>query len=394
MDNALTEEPYLQTILIVDDEANNISILNEILQDDYRILFAFNGPDAINLCKNYKPDLILLDIIMPDMTGYEVCKSLKKDQLTTEVPIIFISALEKAEDKVRGFDAGGVDYITKPFEVPEVQARIKTHLTIYDLKRELVKQNQQLRTAQKELEYHHTRLLQERHFIEEILVNIRRVENIDTDNLSYLMESVETTTGDFLFSKKRADGVQNILVGDFTGHGLQSAVGGPVVYDLFTSRTAQGAGMADIMGEINVKLLEILPSGTFLAACGVELNSDNKECLLWNCGMPSILIFRGGKLLDTIKSHEMALGITKNNGIACNNKKLELQTGDRIFAYSDGIVEAISPENKMFGEERLISTLSEMIMQKQELDNLKDILNQFRESTICEDDITIVDISI
>jgi two-component system, HptB-dependent secretion and biofilm response regulator len=268
MDNSLKEEPYLQTILIVDDEANNISILNEILQDSYRILFAFNGPDAIKLCKNYKPDLILLDIIMPDMNGYDVCQNLKNDPQTTEVPVIFISALEKTQDKVRGFEVGGVDYITKPFEVAEVQARIKTHLTIYDLKRELVKQNQQLRSAQVELNGHHSRLLHERNFIEEILLNIRNVANIDTSNLSYLIESVEKTTGDFLFSQKRPDGVQNILVGDFTGHGLQAAVGGPVVSDLFSTRTAQGACMAEIMGEINKKLLEILPKGTFLAVCG------------------------------------------------------------------------------------------------------------------------------
>ncbi|MBF0193957.1 MAG: response regulator [Magnetococcales bacterium] len=128
MDNALSQKQALQTILVVDDEANNISILNEILQNKFQILFSLNGPDAINLCEKYKPDLILMDIIMPDMSGYEVCKILKNNPKTAEIPIIFISALEYAQDKLKGLEVGGVGYIAKPFEVEEVQACINKYI--------------------------------------------------------------------------------------------------------------------------------------------------------------------------------------------------------------------------------------------------------------------------
>jgi two-component system, HptB-dependent secretion and biofilm response regulator len=110
--------------------------------------------------------------------------------------------------------------------------------------------------------------------------------------------------------------------------------------------------------------------------------------------MPSILIFKQEKLHSIFKSCDLALGINDDDLVVGSHKKLGLQAGDRIFAYSDGVVEATNPQNEMFGEERLIATLSEMIEQKQELSNLKKSLNLFRNSSECDDDITIVDIKL
>ncbi|PSF35694.1 hybrid sensor histidine kinase/response regulator [Aphanothece hegewaldii CCALA 016] len=133
-------------ILIVDDTPDNLRLLSTMLvEQGYEVRSVINGAMAIMGAKAEPPDLILLDINMPKMNGYEVCQHLKADNQTQEIPIIFISALEDVFDKLQAFSVGGVDYITKPFQVEEVLARIETHLTICRLQKQLKEQNKQLK---------------------------------------------------------------------------------------------------------------------------------------------------------------------------------------------------------------------------------------------------------
>ncbi|NVD69145.1 response regulator [Duganella sp. BJB1802] len=122
--------PHQPLILAVDDEAGNLQLLRHILQDQYRLLFAKDGPRALELARQEQPQLILLDVMMPGMTGYEVCRQLKADEATAAIPVIFVTALSDASDEVVGFEAGAVDYITKPVSPPIVRARVRTHLSL------------------------------------------------------------------------------------------------------------------------------------------------------------------------------------------------------------------------------------------------------------------------
>ncbi len=125
-------------ILIVDDTPQNLRLLSQMLtKQGYQIRAALNGPRALAAVQATPPDLILLDIMMPEMDGYEVCKRLKADEHTCNIPILFISALNETEDKVKGFAAGALDYITKPFQLEEVLARVETHLELNRLQREI-----------------------------------------------------------------------------------------------------------------------------------------------------------------------------------------------------------------------------------------------------------------
>lgn len=125
-------------IVIVDDQPNNLRVLSGILQQaGYKVRPALNGNFALQSIKSSPPDLILLDIRMPDMDGYEVCRRLKADELTREIPVIFISALQDMEDKLSAFRVGGVDYVAKPFQVEEVLARVRAHLKLYRLQCDL-----------------------------------------------------------------------------------------------------------------------------------------------------------------------------------------------------------------------------------------------------------------
>jgi len=139
-----TIELEKQTILIVDDETTNIKILHEILQNDYNVIFSTQGDRAIELAASKKPDLILLDIIMPGMDGYAVCKEIKKNPDTQDIPIIFITIKDQSDSETKGFELGAVDYIAKPVVPSVVKARVRTHLALMQARRDLEIKNKEL----------------------------------------------------------------------------------------------------------------------------------------------------------------------------------------------------------------------------------------------------------
>ncbi len=130
------------TVLVVDDTETNVDILVDALGEIYDVSVAMDGRAALEAVEEEPPDLILLDIMMPEIDGYEACQKLKADERYAKIPIIFLTALTEIENKTKGFQMGAVDYITKPFEISEVQARVKTHLSLVLTSRELEMQNE------------------------------------------------------------------------------------------------------------------------------------------------------------------------------------------------------------------------------------------------------------
>ena len=145
-DESMSPEKRSKSILVVDDTPGNVRLLAEILTErGYKVRPALNGVRALETIGKELPDLVLLDIMMPGMDGYEVCRRMKAKESTRDIPVIFLSALDGTFDKVTAFDVGGVDYITKPFHAEEVLARVRTHLMIRDMQARLREQNRQLR---------------------------------------------------------------------------------------------------------------------------------------------------------------------------------------------------------------------------------------------------------
>lgn len=129
------------SIMVVDDIPNNLDVLCPLLEEaGYRLFVANNGKAALELANKLRPDLILLDVMMPDMNGYEVCQHLKSEDATRHIPVIFLTAQNDVKSLVTGFDVGGVDYVCKPFQKAELLVRIETHLTLSRLKFDLEKQ--------------------------------------------------------------------------------------------------------------------------------------------------------------------------------------------------------------------------------------------------------------
>ncbi len=134
-------------ILMVDDIKSNVTMLEKVLKNKYDILYEKSGEEALHHITSAQPDLVLLDIMLPGMDGYEVCTRLKADEQTRDIPVIFISALGELENIITGFSAGGVDYVIKPFQEEEVLARVETHLTLRSLQKRLEENNNQLQEA-------------------------------------------------------------------------------------------------------------------------------------------------------------------------------------------------------------------------------------------------------
>ena len=159
--NSTLQKTNKGNILVVDDTPENLRLLSGILSEKgYQVRPVPNGKLALSAAQNIPPDLVLLDIMMPEIDGYEVCQQLKASEVTKNIPVIFISAINDVMDKVKAFDVGGVDYITKPFQVEEVLARIDTHLKICSLQNSLQEKNQDLATAIDQLQTTQEHLIQ------------------------------------------------------------------------------------------------------------------------------------------------------------------------------------------------------------------------------------------
>lgn len=371
-------------VLVVDDTETNIDILVEIFSSAYEVSVAMDGETALETAFDEVPDIILLDIMMPEMDGYEVCRRLKADARTRDVPVVFVTAKTAVEDETKGLALGAVDYITKPISPPLVLARVRNHLALSYAHRALQQQKDALASQRDSL-------LLERAFIEEVMVRIRETERFDARSLRFLVESMEKTTGDLLLSGRRPDGGQHILVGDFTGHGLQAAIGGPTVSGSFYDLTEKGWHMPDILREINRKLKEILPWGTYLAACGMALDAQGTGCQVWNGGMPALLLFRNAEIHARIPSSKHALGIREDALFDADMVEVSLVARDRMVVHSDGVPDVQSPAGESFGEERLEAFLGRIFSEGHALETLWEELERFRDGCESVDDVTLVE---
>ncbi|MBF0152123.1 MAG: SpoIIE family protein phosphatase [Magnetococcales bacterium] len=378
MDKSLqTKKPR---ILIVDDVVDNLRILTILLQNDYIVMAAKSGSKAMDLAHAHpRPDLILLDVMMPGMDGFEVCRRLKEDPQTREIPVIFVTALDEEKDEAYGFKVGGVDYISKPYRPPIIRARVQTQISLQSAMTRL--------RAQKEL------LSFERSMVENIILKMRAsLSQVDEPNIRSLETPVDKTTGDILLAERRHDGILHVFLGDFTGHGLSAAVGGPMVVDIFHAMTVKKFPMEEILQEINKKLYAKLPQHVFLAAIFMELTQDLRQLRVWNGGMPSLLMFRQNGTIEEVPPKYFPLGILPEIETTEVIQSATLLPEERIVAFSDGIIEMMDTEGQMFGAERLIDALRQIFAREEPLANLESLLKGFRKDAPQTDDITMIEL--
>lgn len=246
-------------------------------------------------------------------------------------------------------------------------------------------------TMQNEINVQRNKLAYEREFIERIILKMRNNKGFAPGILRYLLSPVEKTAGDILLAAPRPDGVRHTLLGDFTGHGLTAALAGPLVADIFYSMTSKGLTLQDILGEINIKLYQKLPTGLFMTVCCVEHPPAPGTARVWNWNMPEVLHCRAGNLVQRVTSHHFASGIVAQTHTT-GWTELELRPGDRLYLVSDGVVELKNREGERLGQERLNRMLVTFSAQNLPLEELAAAFTAFRQDPLQADDLSMVEI--
>lgn len=326
-------------ILVVDDMPLNISVITGALKDTYKTKVATNGPKALAIANaDEKPDLILLDVMMPDMDGYEVCRRLKSDPSTRDIPVIFLTAQTEAEDETRGFEVGAVDYVHKPFSPAVMKARVHTHLVLRETREKLA---QQLLAIQKELET--ARLIQQSILPE----TIPQVEGLDIAARYIPMASV---AGDFYDFIPVDDKHVGILVADVSGHGMPAALIASMLKIALAAQAEHAADPARVLQGLNHALCGKFQHHYVTAAYAYI---DMEKCTLkyGGAGHPPLLMW-GNSSEDVRDVAENGLFLGKFDFAAYSSVDVPLVPGDWGLLYTDGISETNNPESVEFGTER------------------------------------------
>ncbi|WP_125560082.1 SpoIIE family protein phosphatase [Pseudoalteromonas rubra] len=356
-------------ILVVDDQPLNCRLLQTMLEHQhYDVLVANNGQEALNLLYEHDVDIVLLDVMMPVMDGFETAPKIKEHAGDVYLPVIFITALEDHASFEKCLHVGGDDFIHKPFDRIVLSAKIRAHARTRKLSKEAHEQK-------KQLEYHYNQIEREHEIVEHIFRNALSGQQDFADLCDYHLSPASMFNGDMFLMAKSPIGGFYCLLGDFTGHGLAAAVGALPASKIFYTMVQKGMAVNDIAAELNSSLNTLLPGHMFCAAAIIEISSSGRNLSAWLGGFPDIYLIDGqGQVLKTIESQHMSLGILDEDEFERNTLHFEVDVGTRIVMATDGIIESEAPDGELFGEQRLINVLS----CKVDI-STKDIIQQVRE---------------
>lgn len=339
-----SEDPLREKILVIDDSPEIIDIVVRALGGEYQVLATTRGEKGLQLAHDALPVLILLDVMMPGMDGYQVCESLKADEATHHIPVIFITGIDAKGAEEKGFALGAVDYVTKPLDPPTLVARVRTQV-------ELASTRQALREANRQLEH-------ERSMIAQTIMAMRKSPVFCSSHLVYASQSCDAASGDLVLSARSPNGDHWVLLGDFTGHGLPAAIGSPLVAHLFYDAAARGTPFDETLGVINDVLEQRLPANIFMAAVAVCVPRGAADLQVWNFGAPPLLHLVDGGGWAEFRSCELPMGVI-GTGEPFQPGSLTLAVGDRLYLMSDGPIEAFCRDGEMLGIDGLKAMLEQ-----------------------------------
>jgi phosphoserine phosphatase RsbU/P len=326
---------------VVDDTPLNIGVISGALKDTYKTKVATNGEKALALASaEDKPDLILLDIMMPGMDGYEVCARLKADPATREIPVIFLTGQTSAEDETRGFEVGGVDYVHKPFSPAVVKARVRSHILLREARAQLASQ---LLALNDELEM--ARQIQ----LSILPHSIPKLAGLDIVANFLPMTSV---AGDFYDFIQIDDKHIGILIADVSGHGLPSALIASMLQVALTGQAAHASEPAKVLLGLN-RALSGKFTQNFVTAVYIYVDLEKNLMRYAGAGHPPMLQWRKstGKS-SKIMENGLVLGMVEE--ATYEALEFPLEPGDRYVLYTDGILEAENSDHQEYGVDRFM----------------------------------------
>jgi sigma-B regulation protein RsbU (phosphoserine phosphatase) len=354
-------------ILIVDDTAANLQVLAGMLKErGYKVRPVPSGKLALLAAHRDPPDLILLDINMPEMNGYQACERLKADDKLKGIPVIFISALTEQLDKVKAFAIGGVDYITKPFQMEELQARVETHLKLSRLQIELEETNAQLAKVNGRM----SRDLKAAARIQETFLP-RKSPGVPGMDFAWIYRPCDELGGDGLNIIPFGDGKIGLYVLDVSGHGVASALLSVTLSRLLSPpsdpssiliRQRDGSDLphitppVDVAAQLNRLFAFDAATEQFATMVYGILEVESGEFRYVSAGHPGPvhLPLDGNPVI--LGSQGFPIGLGQDT---YEERAVRLRAGDRLYLYSDGVSEAMNAAGQQFGDVRLLEAIGQ-----------------------------------
>ena len=340
-------DPPKADVLIVDDTPANLRLLSKMLAEQgYQVRPVPDGPLALAATRAEPPDLILLDIRMPGMSGYQVCEHLKTDARTRDIPVIFISALDATQDKVKAFTAGGVDYVTKPFQVEEVLARVETHLA--------------MRRLQKQLQDANEKMERELALAGEVQASFlpRELPSIPGWQVAVTLKPSRETSGDFYDVNLLPDGRLGILVADVVDKGAGAALFMALSWTLIRTYAAEYPTQPElVLSAVNHRILADTHADQFVTVFYGILDPTTGVLVYCNAGHcpPYLVSAQANNAIQALHRTGMALGVAQD--VTWAQEEVQLVPGDALVLYTDGVTEARNAQGAFFGEDRLLESV-------------------------------------
>jgi sigma-B regulation protein RsbU (phosphoserine phosphatase) len=337
----MSETSAQKSILIVDDTPINIGVISGALKDSFATKVATSGEKALAIAAGKdKPDLILLDILMPEMDGYEVCRRLKANLDTRDIPVIFLTSQTEAEDETKGFEVGAVDYIHKPFSAAVVKARVRTHLMLREAHAQIARQLVEINT---ELEM--ARQIQ----LSILPSSTPKISGMDIVARYIPMTSVAGDFYDFIVVDERHVG---ILMADVSGHGLPAALIASMLQVALTAQARHVSEPGKVLAGLNSALCGKFQHN-FVTAAYVYVDLEKNILNYGGAGHPPLLLWRKSTGSSS-QLLENGLVMGQFEEATYDSLQIPIEPGDRFFLYTDGILESTNPAQEEFGAERFM----------------------------------------
>jgi len=367
------------TILVVDDDTTHAMVLESMLtKEGYRTLCADNGQEAVEKAQNTQPDLILLDIMMPEIDGFQTCRILQQDSLTTDIPILFLSALDGVDSKVKAFDIGAVDYVGKPFHKAEVLARVRLHLKLK------LSRSQALEVQTEKLRQLHDAQ-------QAILVTPADIPSAQF-GISY--SPLHEAGGDFYDVLSISDDIFGYFVADISGHDVRASFATPAIKVLLAQHASPVYTATDTVKNVNGVLNTVMTEGDHITASYVRLNRAARVLELVNAGHPPVLFITQDGTVEYLETTGDVLGAFEN--VCFDTLERNVMPGDRFFIFSDGMIERFCADRHARSEG--LDQLAEAVLRRRDLP-IEDAVHQiyqdvFFDEALLEDDIVLMGVEV
>jgi CheY-like chemotaxis protein len=373
-------------ILIADDNASDRYLLSTIVsRQGHKVLCAADGAEAVELFERERPQLVLMDALMPVMDGFEAARRIKKMTGDALVPIIFLTSLTEGAALARCLDAGGDDFVAKPYNQVVLTAKINAMNRLRLLQETVLKQRDLIAR-------HHEYLLNEQRVAKEVFDQVAHSGCLSAPNIRYLQSPYALFNGDLLLASYTPSGNMRLLLGDFTGHGLPAAVGAMPLAEVFYGMTAKGFGPAETLREMNAKLKRILPVDMFCCAAMICINFNQCQFEFWNGGLPDgYLLAAADGQRTALKSRHLPLGVLDSKAFDHATEVYPFALGDRVFLLSDGVIDTSNADDQLFGAQRLQAVFAANRQPRLLIDEVQQALDAFGGQS--RDDVSMVEIT-